>query len=152
MTPKNGQKAKKVIILPDAAPSRNWAALGANLKLHLAQNSGQNAFTGYGAGYVLVNQQRFERSLIVLPQQLFPDWEPRSVDALAETHFAHLAALDAEIVLLGTGAALRFPPPRLSAPLARARIGFEVMDTFAAARTYNILMGEGRRVAAALLL
>jgi len=55
-------------------------------------------------------------------------------------------------VLLGTGKMLRFPHPRLSSPLTQARIGFEVMDTFAAARTYNILMGEGRRVAAALLL
>jgi uncharacterized protein len=57
-----------------------------------------------------------------------------------------------EIVLLGTGATQRFPHPRLSAPLAAARVGFEVMDTRAACRTYNILLGEGRRVVAAVLL
>mgnify|MGYP000176765016 CR=1 FL=1 len=122
------------------------------MKLHLAQNAGQNAFTGYGDGYVLVNQQCFERSLIVLPDRVITEWEPRSLDALAEVHFAQLARLDVEIVLLGTGRTLRFPSPRLTAALARAGIGFEVMDSFAAARTYNILMGEGRRVAAALLL
>lgn len=122
------------------------------MKLHLAQNAGQNAFTGYGEGFVLVNQQRFERSLIVLPERIIADWEPRSLDALTEAHFSQLAALDVEIILLGTGKALRFPAPRLTAPLARARIGLEAMDSFAAARTYNILMGEGRRVAAALLL
>jgi len=122
------------------------------LKLHLAQNAGQNAFTGYGDGYVLVNQQRFEHSVIVLPDQLIAEWEPRSFEALAEVHFAQLATLNVEIVLLGTGKALRFPSPRMTGPLTRARIGFEAMDSFAAARTYNILMGEGRRVAAALLL
>ena len=122
------------------------------MKLHLTQQAGQNLFTAYGAGYVMVNQQRFETSLIVLPDKLINDWPPRSLDDLTEVHFAYLAALDAEIVLLGTGNMLRFPHPRLSSPLTQARIGFEVMDTFAAARTYNILMGEGRRVAAALLL
>lgn len=121
------------------------------MKLHLAQISGQNAFTGYGEGFVLVNQQRFERSLIVLPDRI-TEWEPRNLDALDEAHFAQLAALNAEILLLGTGRTLRFPPPRLTAPLARAGIGFEIMDSFAAARTYNILLGEGRRPAAALLL
>ncbi|MEK6663420.1 MAG: Mth938-like domain-containing protein [Pseudomonadota bacterium] len=122
------------------------------MKLHLSQHPGQNLFTNYGAGYVMVNQQRFEKSLIVLPDKLIDDWAPRSLDELTETHFEFLAGLDAEIVLLGTGAVLHFPHPRLTAPLATRRIGFEVMDTYAAARTYNILMGEGRRVAAALLL
>ena len=122
------------------------------MKLHLSQNPGQNLFTNYGEGYVMVNQQRFEKSVIVLPNQLFDDWAPRSLEQMTETDFAFLAEVDAEIILLGTGSVLRFPHPRLSAPIAERRIGFEVMDTYAAARTYNILMGEGRRVAAALLL
>ena len=100
----------------------------------------------------MVNQQRFERSLIVLPNKLIDCWEPRSLDELTEAHFVFLAGLDAEIVLLGTGALLHFPHPRLTAPIAARRMGFEVMDTHAAARTYNILIGEGRQVAAALLL
>jgi uncharacterized protein len=122
------------------------------VKLHLAQNAGQNAFTAYGEGYVMVNGRRYETSLIVLPEQLIENWEPRAPGDLGEGHFAELATLDVEIVLLGTGTTLRFPAPRLTAPLVRAAIGCEVMDTHAAARTYNILMGEGRRVAAALLL
>jgi uncharacterized protein len=55
------------------------------------------------------------------------------------------------VVIFGTGARQRFPHPRLVAPLARARIGVEVMATGAACRTYNILMGEGRRVVAVIL-
>ena len=122
------------------------------MKLHQSQYPGQNLFTNYGEGYVMVNQQRFEKSVIVLPNQLIDDWAPRSLEQMTEADFAFLAALDAEIILFGTGSVLRFPHPRLSAPIAERRIGFEVMDTYAAARTYNILMGEGRRVAAALLL
>ena len=100
----------------------------------------------------MVNQQRFEKSVIVLPNQLIDDWAPRNLEQMSEADFAFLAEVDAEIILLGTGSVLRFPHPRLTAPIAARRIGFEVMDTYAAARTYNILMGEGRRVAAALLL
>lgn len=122
------------------------------MKLHLTQAAGQNLFTAYGEGYVQVNQQRFESSVIVMPSQLIADWEPRTLEQLTAEHFAHLATLQPEIVLLGTGNMLRFPHPRISTPLTQAHIGFEVMDSFAAARTYNILMGEGRHVAAALLL
>jgi uncharacterized protein len=107
-------------------------------------------FTGYGEGYVMVNGTRHEANLIVLPERLEP-WLVAAFDALAEEHFALLAALKPEVVLLGTGSRLRFPHPRLTAPLARARIGLEVMDIQAACRTYNILMAEERHVAAALL-
>ena len=71
---------------------------------------------------------------------------------LTETHFAMVAALKPEIVLLGTGARQQFPLPRLLRPLLTQGIGVEVMDTAAACRTYNIIMLEGRRVAAALLM
>jgi len=71
---------------------------------------------------------------------------------LATTHFAQLATLHPEIVLIGTGGALRFPAPVLLRPLYDAGIGVEVMDTGAASRTYNVLMAEGRAVAAALLM
>jgi uncharacterized protein len=55
-------------------------------------------------------------------------------------------------VILGTGVKLRFPSPSLTRALVEANIGLEVMDTGAACRTYNILMGDGRRVVAALLM
>ena len=63
-----------------------------------------------------------------------------------------LLATSPEIVLLGTGATQRFPHPKLTAPLLRARVGLEVMDTRAACRTYNILVAEGRSVTAALII
>jgi len=120
------------------------------VKLHASALTSLHTFTGYGEGYVMVNGTRHAANLIVLPERIEP-WPVAGFDALAEEHFALLAALKPEVVLLGTGSRLRFPHPRLTAPLARARIGLEVMDLQAACRTYNILMAEERRVAAALL-
>ena len=122
------------------------------MKLHLARSDNQNTFTGYGEGYVMVNAVRHERSLVVLPDRPVEDWPVRGVDALQEEDLQFLAGLGVEIVLLGTGESLRFLHPRLLQPLAQARVGVEVMDTRAACRTYNILVAEGRKVAAALIL
>jgi uncharacterized protein len=121
------------------------------VKLQLEGSGALNTVTAYGAGYVMVNGERHEANLVVLPERIVP-WSASGFEALAESDFEMLAALRTEVVLLGTGASLRFPAPRLTRALAIARIGLEVMDTQAACRTYNILMAEERRVAAALLL
>ena len=122
------------------------------MKLHRSDAIGKNAITGYGEGYVLVNQARHERALVVLPDQLVTDWAASTFEALTAGHLAALLPLDAEIILLGTGPTLRFPKAEIMAPLIRARVGYEVMDVQAACRTYNILVSEERKVAAALLL
>jgi len=122
------------------------------MKLHLTTASGQNLFTGYGDGHVLINKQRYERSLIVMPEQLLENWDAATFEDLAPAHFEFILTLQPEIVLLGTGRSQRFPHPRLSQALTQANIGVEAMDTGAACRTYNILMAEGRKVAVALLL
>ncbi len=121
------------------------------MKLHLSNISGTNAFTAYGEGYVMVNQTRYERSLVVLRERVLSDWRPAGFDTLEAADFAGLAALAPEIVLLGTGSRLRFPRPELTRALHQARIGLEVMDLQAACRTFNILAAEDRKVAAALL-
>jgi uncharacterized protein len=121
------------------------------MKLHLSTTSGIYAFTGYGEGYVMVNGQRHERSLVVLRERVVTDWPPAEFEQLSAADFARLAELEPEIVLLGTGSQLRFPRPELTRALIEARIGLEVMDMRAACRTYNILAAEERKVAAALL-
>lgn len=122
------------------------------MKLQLANLTQENLFTGYGEGYVVVNKQRYERSLVVMPERVIPDWPVGSFDQLDASHFEFLATLNPEILLLGTGKALRFPQSALTRCLTTKRIGLEVMDTSAACRTYNILMTEGRNVAAAVLI
>jgi uncharacterized protein len=122
------------------------------MKLHLSNPSGLYSFTGYGEGYVEINGQRHVPSLVITPQTLHLEtWNDVRFDNLSEDHFARLVPLKPEMVLLGTGARLRFPYPRLSRALADSRIGLDVMDTAAACRTYNILMAEGRQVLALLL-
>ncbi len=114
--------------------------------------TGQNACTGYGPGYVDINGERHERSMVVLPDRLITDWPATSFDSLVATQLEPLADLGLEILLLGTGARIRFPRPEVLRPLIEAGIGVEVMDVAAACRTYNILVAEDRKVGAALLL
>jgi uncharacterized protein len=120
------------------------------VKLHASSPSGLNTITGYGEGYVMVNGERRDSSVVVLADRIV-DWAASGFDTLTAEDFGFLKELNIEILLLGTGPRQRFPHPRLTAALAQAGIGLEVMDVQAACRTYNILVAEERRVAAALL-
>jgi len=122
------------------------------MKLHLDNPSSRNLVTGYGAGYVAINHRQYEANLILLPDRIVESWGTGGFDALAESDFEAIRTLGPEILLLGTGDRQRFPAPSLLRPLIEARIGYEIMDLPAACRTFNILMAEGRRVAAALLI
>ena len=121
------------------------------MKLQPDLNPLLNTVTAYGEGFVEINARRFEAALIVQPEGAVIAWEAVQFELFAPEHFELIAARAPDLVVLGTGARQRFPDPRLTAPLTRARIGIEVMDTRAACRTYNILMTEGRKVLAALL-
>jgi uncharacterized protein len=122
------------------------------MKLHLAKPAGQNQFTGYGAGYVAVNNQRYERSLVVTPVAIHDTWAVSGIDTIGANELAFLLNLKPEILLLGTGAIHRFPGATALREFARAQIGVETMDTPAACRTFNILMAEGRNVVAAVII
>tara|TARA_B100000686_G_C16765528_1_gene961482 strand:- start:63 stop:479 length:417 start_codon:yes stop_codon:yes gene_type:complete len=136
-------------MLPDQLICCKWRQI---LKLHLSSSTEKNIFTGYGSGYVTVNHNRYEHSLIVMPNHIIKDWQVKEVEQLSEKHFEPLIPAKPEIILLGTGQTLRFPSTEITKKLIAIKIGVEVMDTNAACRTYNILMEEGRNVAAALLI
>ena len=120
------------------------------MKLHASGPTAYNTITGYGDDYVTVNGQRYDSSVVVLAEKIIP-WPAQAFDTLSPENFAFLKSLGAEIVLLGTGARQRFPHPRLTAVLTSSGVGVEVMDLKAACRTYNILVAEERKVAAALM-
>ncbi len=122
------------------------------MKFERDDAQGRNTFTGYGEGYVEENRRRYVASLVVSAERIVTDWPAASVESLAPDHMAAIAELKPEIVLFGTGARFTFPDQALLAPLYRAGVGVEVMDTPAACRTYNILLGEGRNVIAALIV
>ena len=91
-------------------------------------------------------------SLILTGRQVITEWEPEQIAELTAAHLEEVLSLDPELVLLGTGARQHFPAMDILATFHRAQIGIEVMDTAAACRTFNILVAEGRHVAAALLM
>ena len=92
------------------------------------------------------------RSLILTPQQLIEDWAPQQIAELTADHWQAVLGLQPEVILLGTGKRLTFPPMAILSPCHQAGIGIEVMDTSAACRTFNILASEGRNVVAALMM
>ena len=110
------------------------------------------AVTGYGADWIAVNGQRHHHSLLITSQGLIQPWRPTRFESLESSDFEVLTTLGVELAVFGSGQRLRFIPPAWQAPLMASRLGLETMDTPAACRTYNILAGEGRPVAALLLL
>ena len=121
------------------------------MKLQLAQLGEIKLFTAHGPDHVMVNGERYARSIAVLAEEVRSDWVAAGYDELTEAHFAYFLILKPDVLLLGTGTTQRFPHPRLYRALTDAGIGVECMNTPAACRTYNILVAEGRRVVAAIL-
>lgn len=122
------------------------------MKLHLTNPDGNYLITGYDQGWVEINRQRYTNNLILLPNQIIENWDVLSFDNIQAGNFEKIAELHPEVVLLGTGATHRFIHPKLTLPLTNIGISLECMSTDAACRTYNILMSEGRNVAAALMV
>ncbi|WP_018410991.1 Mth938-like domain-containing protein [Methyloversatilis thermotolerans] len=122
------------------------------MKLHQTPRPTIALVTGFGDDYLQIGERRVSRTVLLAPGLVRDDWGASRLADLSSEDFAAIVALDIQILLLGTGPTQQFPHPSLLRPLIDARIGVEVMDTLAAARTYNILVSEGRAVAAALLL
>ncbi len=112
----------------------------------------RNVFTAYGEGWVEVGGRRLAGAVVVAADRIEEGWTTAGIGEVTEAEAAALAGWAPEILLLGSGAAFRFPEPAVLAPLHLAGVGVEVMDTRAACRTYNILLAEGRRVVAALIV
>lgn len=122
------------------------------MKLHLTTAENNNLITAYADEYIEVNKQRYAQNLIVMPETLIHDWPVSSFADITNVHFSQIADLKPEVVLLGTGAAHQFLHPKHYQCLTDNGIALECMTTAAACRTYNILMSEGRNVAAVLML
>lgn len=115
-------------------------------------NSARYKITGYDTDSIGINGKNIESSLILSPMELVLDWEPKKYGHLQTKHLEALYQLNAEVILLGTGQKQIFPDKSILKVLAQNRIGFEIMDTQAACRTFNILMAEGRTVVAGLFI
>ena len=122
------------------------------MKLQSDPHSGANTITGYGDGYVEINQTQYAHAVLLSSDGAISAWPAQSFDSLEASHFTQMVELKPELILIGTGSKQRFPKPELLKSLILANIGFEIMDSQAACRTYNILVGEGRQVLLALIV
>jgi uncharacterized protein len=115
-------------------------------------SSGINVIRGYGNGELRVNEEVYRGAVVLSATTLIDLANVENLEDLLKVDTARILSLEPELVLLGTGGRQIFPAPAFGAQFMRAGIGYEVMDTSAACRTFNVLVGEHRRVAAILLL
>jgi uncharacterized protein len=125
---------------------------GFPMKLHSSNTDQYQTVTGYDQSGVEINAKRFDYSVLVMPETPPRAWDVSRFEDLTAAHFEQIASDKPDVVVLGTGERQRFVHPRLIASLSDQRIGVESMDSHAACRTYNILMGEGRKVTLALII
>ena len=122
------------------------------MKLQSDPHSGANTITGYGDGYIEINKIPYSHAVLLSSDGEILKWSIKSFEELNPADFTQMASLKPELIIIGTGKRQRFPTPELLKTLIEAKIGFEVMDSQAACRTYNILVGEGRQVLLALIV
>ena len=122
------------------------------MQLTLENPDFRYSLRGAGGDYALVNERRLEASFLLAPNDLVTGWRPATVADLQPQDMDAVLAMQPALVLLGSGASLRFPAPAVMATCLTRGIGIEVMDNAAAARTFNVLATEGRRVVAAFLI
>ena len=122
------------------------------MKFTLEPPSQANLIRSYSHTELRIGEQRIVRSCIVTAERLILDWEPATFGDLTVAHLETIFALAPEVVLLGTGDTQRFAGAAVRGAFAERRIGLEVMQLGAACRTFNVLVQEERRVAAALFL
>jgi len=122
------------------------------MKLHLQRNTSVNIVRAYGPGHVQVNDTTCDASLVLGADLLVPDWPVRHATQLDAASLLPLLEYAPEILLVGTGARHRLLDPAISIAITQRGVGIEIMSTEAACRTYNVLLGEDRRVIAALIV
>jgi uncharacterized protein len=120
-----------------------------DLKLDREQVPG-NFIRAFAGGQVCIGEHRFASPLIVTAEAIIADWRPADPESLQCEDLQPVLALQPEVILLGTGLRQRFPQAATLAAVLRQGVGVEVMTTAAACRTFNVLVSEYRRVAAAL--
>ena len=107
---------------------------------------------GADGRHALVNDRELTSSFVIAPDALVEGWPVRDAKAMTPADLEALLALQPELIVLGTGETQRFPAAAVVAASLSRGIGIEVMTNAAAARTYSVLAGEGRRVVAAFVL
>jgi len=100
---------------------------------------------------IRVHENLFNKPFIISGQRIVPEWDVTSVSDINVENLQGIFDMEPEVILIGTGNTQVFLPPAIQVHFLRRNVGFEVMTTDAACRTFNVLVAEGRQVVAALL-
>jgi len=122
------------------------------MQLNLEHPDHEFLLRGADGGVAVVNERRLTSSFYLSPDRLVESWAVSDPRTLAAADLEPLLELDPEVVLLGTGGTQIFPPAAVMAACLSRGVGLEVMNNAAAARTFNVLASEGRRVVAGFVL
>lgn len=122
------------------------------MELHLERPDYAYSLRGADGSHALVNERRMQASFVIAPDRLVEHWPVRDVTALTIADLEPLLALEPELVVLGSGSEQAFPPPEAMAACLSRGVGLETMTNAAAARTFNVLASEGRRVVAGFVI
>ncbi|MDQ6995662.1 MAG: MTH938/NDUFAF3 family protein [Mariprofundaceae bacterium] len=114
--------------------------------------TGTPLLRGYGDDYLEIGRVRYTQGLSLHQSNIISPWGPAEVRELELQHFQHLMDISPEVLIIGTGRKTIFPQEKILEYLSDQSFGFECMDSRAAARTYNILIGEGRKTSALFFL
>jgi len=124
----------------------------APMKFSAADSGDGHLIQGYESGRILIDGKSYHRGLILTPERILDGWGPSNPADLSEDDVRALIELDPQVIVIGTGQRQVFPSPAVYASAMRHGVGVEIMDTGAACRTYNIVMAEGRRIVAGLIV
>jgi len=122
------------------------------MQLNLEHPDHEFFLRGADGASVRVNERHLSASFVLSPHRLVEDWPVREVKAMTPQDLDAVLALEPEVILLGSGATQAFPPAAVLAHCLRSGVGLETMTNAAAARTFNVLASEGRRVVVAFVL
>lgn len=115
-------------------------------------DSKHRLITAYGEGFVTIDERRYDHPLVLTETQPPRQWQASDIATLTTAALDPLLADQPELVIIGTGMTQQFLPPTLMHYIMQRGIGCEVMNTPSACRTWNIIVAEGRRVAAGLVV
>jgi len=117
-----------------------------------ADTASGNVIRSYSPGKIRLQDNTLTSNAIISQDQIIPEWDPAPLAELSIADFAPALELKPDIILFGTGEQQHFPELSLLTEIMRSGVAIEVMNTTAACRTFNVLIGENRAVVAALLV
>jgi len=122
------------------------------MNLYQQNTPGINTIRAFKQGKIKINDKSYDASLLVTAETIHENWAVNKTEDLTEETIGKLLALQPEIIIIGSGQQHQFLDPLLALAATQEGVGIEIMTTEAACLTYNVLLGEDRRVLAALII